>query len=65
MKKKYLSISMAAAIFSISLPTSSFAIALINDLGGPTGYGDYAMQNFNGNFQRNDDGSSNSLALPF
>jgi len=53
------------SIFSAISPTSTFAIALLDGYEGAAGYGNYAIQNGDGSFRRNDDGSSNSLALPF
>ena len=50
---------------SLSAPFAAQAVPLVDGLGGVAGYGEYAMQNTDGSFRRNDDGSSNQLALNF
>lgn len=50
--------SLAALGLAALVPLPTFAIDLLDDLGGPSGFGQIALN-------PNDDGSSNSLNLPF
>ncbi|MDH5546694.1 MAG: PEP-CTERM sorting domain-containing protein [Gammaproteobacteria bacterium] len=64
-KRLLTQLSLSALAFAgFVLPSTSHAIALLDGLGGPTGYGDYALTLDEGaTFWRNDDGSSSSRSL--